>query len=609
MSHELCFTSAPRGLRPGSNGYCTVVASRGLPGPLWQKLEALSDYQPLSDGAGGGDRNPVALSHLRVTVLGKTYSVLSRCCLAGVDHTHRGIFFAHHVALEAAELPPGGPAWLAGQRGFLESQWDGQVRELAGGRRPAMGNSLPAVCRAWGQAAGDPGWAGVLAEAFQSDPARPAYLLYPLGLDPLPLLTEALALLPLELRWQVTFATFFRPLPQDVACAWRCAPRESPAARKGRVAPGALVLDLGKGLGPARGGVLVEVARTGKFPQAPVPVLTRDVAPPQAPGEQAPESWAPARAAARPGPEPEGKFEVVPQVAVANVVRRAAAAADSPPPGGSWLAPFAVGLLAGMVLVCGAAAAGWHMLEQDRKKALKRANDEREQELQRAKAAHDDDLQSARDKARAERKAAVKQAEAAATRRGNRERAAAVGEVHDELQKAREEAAKQLRQEKAGRAQETAGLRQQIARRDEALAGLTKLFDVKDADKEDPDKYIKKITDYLKAMDGDHKDPPLEQLLRDWLRDETKTLTLEVNRADLKRFRDLQGLLRRCKEIVELRKKEAVEDREYQKTYDQAQKLFRELGDASPSLLIRKETERLKKIKKKLPKPPDDSAN
>src|SRR4051812_13889182 len=120
MSHELLFTSAPRGLRPGSSGYCTVTATRGLPGPLLQKLESLSDYRPL-EGGGDAARSPVAVTHLRVSVLGKTYSVLSRSCAAGVDHTHRAIFFTHHVALEPAELPAGGPAWLAAQRGFLET--------------------------------------------------------------------------------------------------------------------------------------------------------------------------------------------------------------------------------------------------------------------------------------------------------------------------------------------------------------------------------------------------------------------------------------------------------------------------------------------------------
>src|ERR1700722_16206249 len=108
MSHELYFTSAPRGLRPGSNGYCTVAATYGLPGPLFQKLEALSDYRPLFDEAdGGASRLPVALSHLRVHSQGKVWSVVSRICMAGMDHSRRRVFFAHHVALEAAELPPG----------------------------------------------------------------------------------------------------------------------------------------------------------------------------------------------------------------------------------------------------------------------------------------------------------------------------------------------------------------------------------------------------------------------------------------------------------------------------------------------------------------------
>ena len=49
MSHELFYTSAPRGLRRGSNGYCTVAATRGLPPLLGQQLERLSDYRPPAD--------------------------------------------------------------------------------------------------------------------------------------------------------------------------------------------------------------------------------------------------------------------------------------------------------------------------------------------------------------------------------------------------------------------------------------------------------------------------------------------------------------------------------------------------------------------------------
>ena len=45
----------------------------------------------------------------------------------------------------------------------------------------------------------------MLAEAFAGDPNQPIYLLCDPGLDPLPLIAESLALLPVELRWRVTF--------------------------------------------------------------------------------------------------------------------------------------------------------------------------------------------------------------------------------------------------------------------------------------------------------------------------------------------------------------------------------------------------------------------
>jgi hypothetical protein len=39
------------------------------------------------------------------------------------------------------------------------------------------------------------------------DPGRPVYVLFDPGFDPLPLLAEALALLPADRRWDVTFST------------------------------------------------------------------------------------------------------------------------------------------------------------------------------------------------------------------------------------------------------------------------------------------------------------------------------------------------------------------------------------------------------------------
>ncbi len=263
MSQELFYTSAPRGLQPGSTGFCTVAETRGLSALLRERLEDLSGYRelfPPHDPRAG--QNPVAWSHSRLTVQGKTVSVLSRVGAAGIDHSQRTNKFAHHVVLDAREQVAAGPAALLARPGFLETTWDGQVRSLPTGRPVPAFDVPPAPCVGWQRATGDAGWAGALVEAYLNN--RPAYVLYPLGLDPLPLLVEALALLPPERRWLVTFTTYFTALPSGSACAWRCLPLESPGAAEALRAPGAVVLRLDGSQGPAPAGMAVDAARTGQ---------------------------------------------------------------------------------------------------------------------------------------------------------------------------------------------------------------------------------------------------------------------------------------------------------------------------------------------------------
>jgi len=272
MSQELHYTSVPRGLQPGSRGFCVVAATPNLSAPLRERLEGLSGYQqvfPPHDSRAG--LNPVVFAHHRLNLGGRPQSVLSRVAFAGLDYTDRSNKYAHHVVIEPPERPAGGPAWLLSRPGFMEPSWSGEPRVLPAGRAVPRGDVAPAVAAAWRSATGDAGWAGALAEAFLNDPSRPAYLIYEPGFDPLPLFAEALALLPSARRWDVDFNTYFTVAPQGLTCAWRGVLAGTPAAALALKTPGALVLDLTRPMGSPGGGPLIHQARTGERPAAPEP--------------------------------------------------------------------------------------------------------------------------------------------------------------------------------------------------------------------------------------------------------------------------------------------------------------------------------------------------
>ena len=267
MSHELHYTSLPAGLKPGSNGFCTVAATAGLPGATAQRMEMLSGYRDLyPPGDARAARNPVAWSHWRLSPGGRAPSILSRVASAGMDYTGRANTYAHHLLLDPAEQPPAGPAWAVAQPGVLDVAWAGAPRTLPAGRAVPRSDDPPAACAAWAAATGDAGWAGVLAATAAADVPRVAYLIYDpaAGHDPLPLLREAMALLPPARRWPVAFTTYFTDLPAGLACHWRCCVANTPAAKDARRnATSGVVLDLTTALGDAPETALVRLARTG----------------------------------------------------------------------------------------------------------------------------------------------------------------------------------------------------------------------------------------------------------------------------------------------------------------------------------------------------------
>ncbi len=265
MSQELHYTSAARGLRPGSRGFATVAATADLPEAISERLEGLSAYQAVyPPGDPSEALNPIAYVHVRLAVGGQVQDVLSRIGPAGLDYSGRPNKYAHHVIVEPEERPEGGPAWLLSQPGFLRDAWQGDPRTLAQGPKVPRGDRPPGIAEQWGILTGDAGWAGVLAESFLADPRRPVFIVFRPGMALLPLFVEAIALLPASRRWDVEFSTYLTTLPPGVSCTWRGVLEGSAGAKGARRLPNALIIDLGRLLGRATGGALVHFARTGE---------------------------------------------------------------------------------------------------------------------------------------------------------------------------------------------------------------------------------------------------------------------------------------------------------------------------------------------------------
>ena len=232
--------------------------------PLVTALEALSGYRPIYPAGESGERkNPIVWAHVGVQTAGKSWRILSRISDFGLDFSQRGNKLAHHVALEPGEQVACGPAALLMRRGFMETTWSGPPRVLPADKTIADEPHPPKVCSAWKRLTGDAGWGGTIAEGLMNQPDRPIYLEFAPGVELLPLIDEAIALLPIERRWGATFSTYYTSLPPGTACTLRCVVSGSPEADQGRSLPRALYLNLNEKLPPAAGGTLVELARHG----------------------------------------------------------------------------------------------------------------------------------------------------------------------------------------------------------------------------------------------------------------------------------------------------------------------------------------------------------
>ncbi len=168
MALEMVYTSAARGLREGTSGFCTVAMTRGLPMTLVPRLEAIGGYRAGPNGDG-----PVALSFCRLETAQGVVSVLTRVAPAAPDHTNRSNKLATYLVLSSDEQCEAGPAWLL-RTVRMRDAWSGAARMFDEPVHVPQGPTLePAVCAHWQRTCGDAGWAGVLASSFLRDMGRP----------------------------------------------------------------------------------------------------------------------------------------------------------------------------------------------------------------------------------------------------------------------------------------------------------------------------------------------------------------------------------------------------------------------------------------------------
>lgn len=237
MIQELVYTSAPKGLKLGSSGFCTVASSPGMAQNMASFLESLSGYRHLEEP--GSRMNPVNFSFLKHRIGGQDYYILSKISDAGLDYSQRSNKIAHHICLTHSDRLGQSPVSILASD-VMVSQWLQAPANLPPRNMPRFPAPAIARCSTWEQQFGDAGWAGAMIEkAIQG---QNVFVIFRPGTPTLQLLKEAFAILPAEQQWDLSFSTFFTRLPPRVECRIRFVVEGSDEALAAKRNRNALVL-------------------------------------------------------------------------------------------------------------------------------------------------------------------------------------------------------------------------------------------------------------------------------------------------------------------------------------------------------------------------------
>lgn len=277
MAQEIIYTSAQKGLKQGSRGFCTVVSTAGMAANMAERLESMSGYRhafPLNDPKAA--LNPVNYAHVTTRMAGQKLNVISRVADAGQDYSGRTNKLAHHIVIDDVASLTAGPARLLADSTVVTTAWDGKLATRP--PRNILGPEIPETVQlsVWKSVTGDGGWCGYVAEQLMSSRA-PLNVIFPPGTDTLALVCEVLDMVPIPQRWGITFSTYFTRLQAGTECQLRFVLDGTNEAASLRNDARAIKVDLASTLAAATGGPLVEQARAGEleFRQTVIPAAVR----------------------------------------------------------------------------------------------------------------------------------------------------------------------------------------------------------------------------------------------------------------------------------------------------------------------------------------------
>ena len=235
--YELVNTSLPNGLIAGTHGFSTVAMTKGLPDTLRVRIEAFCAY---SHRASAHDatyfkENPLNWFHV---ILPQGEHVTGCVAPSEFDYTGRTNRLARLLVFQKGEMPAiGGAEILKKEYNRLIEPWSGDARWLENDKQvpvslrvemPAGANDAPAWRTMLGGEEGlrlAKGFARLLTKNL-SGSGKTIYFKTSSTYDVdgkrlLTLFADLIALLPVELRRQVTFSTYPAALPQGTVCHLR----------------------------------------------------------------------------------------------------------------------------------------------------------------------------------------------------------------------------------------------------------------------------------------------------------------------------------------------------------------------------------------------------